>query len=911
MNLPDPELWKKKLSPLLDELLDLDAPGQQRRLEELRSTDASLGDQLASLLNSARLAEAAHFLNRDAQAHFAETPSLVGQQIGAYVIESLLGQGGSGSVWRARRADGRFEGSVAVKLLHLSLLARTGALRFEREGAILARLAHRNIARLLDAGVTAQGQPYLVIELIEGLRIDRYCDAQRLNVAQRLALFAQVLAAVAHAHSHLVIHRDIKPNNILVAADGSVKLLDFGIAKLLQDEPAAAAPVTREAQLVMTPDYAAPEQLQGGSVTTATDVYALGVLLYQLLVGRHPTAGGATTPAEAMQATLHTKPLRLVAALNARASADTAAPELTAQVRATLLPQLRRQLQGDLDNIVAQALRKEASQRYQTVAALAEDLRRCLAHEPVSARPDSLAYRSAKFIRRNRPAVAAGLLLAFALAAGVVGTVTQARRAERERDNALQQLAYAKSSTELISFLLEEGSNKPFTTVELLARAEPVLQKQFADDPAQRAHLLFVLADLYANANYRKKADALLLRAQLDAQTSADGKLKAQIDCQIARQHGYNGRFDLAGPMFELAIASLRAAPGGQIDPAALARCLYNRSEVADTQGHSAAALTDAKAALEVLATSKLNQRAESIYMRAMLARALGKVGDAAAAAREYQRAIADLEALGRGSTTTAIAFNNNLGVLLAGAGQPLAASQAYAQAFQIARGLGGAPPPLEANYANRLIELGQPREAMPLIEHALGEARARADRRIVGNILMLGSRAWCVTNELARCEEMLLAASTELTSQFPPGHSVLGALQTHQALLALARGNPAQGRAELERAVAIFDAAKEMSPNAIRTLAWLARSEIALGEFDAAQTHAARAVLQARQAMAGFAHSAWLGEALVAQGLVQRARGDGAAAQASGRAALLELQGSGGETAPVAIEAQSLLAGT
>ena len=306
-----------------------------------------------------------------------ELASPAGQRLGPYVLEAQVGQGGGGSVWRARREDGRYDAAVAIKLLHLALLGRAGAQRFRREGQILGRLTHPHIAHLLDAGVTPDGQPYLVLELVQGERIDHHCDARRLGIEQRLALFGDVLAAVAHAHAHGVIHRDLKPGNVLVTAEGTVKLLDFGIAKLLADEAdmAEATELTLDGGRVLTPEYAAPGQLRGGSVTTATDVYALGVMLYQLLTGQHATTPPGATSAQAMQATLE------VDATRASRAVGLAKGGVAASQRALSPQRLARRLQGDLDNIVARCLRKVPAERYATVTALADDLRRHLAHE--------------------------------------------------------------------------------------------------------------------------------------------------------------------------------------------------------------------------------------------------------------------------------------------------------------------------------------------------------------------------------------------------------------------------------------------------------------------------------------------------------------------------------------------------
>ncbi len=302
------------------------------------------------------------------------------------------------------------------------------------------------------------------------------------------------------------MHRDIKPLNVLVGTDGSVKLLDFGIAKLLEDGElsADATEFTRDGGRALTPDYAAPEQMLGEPITTAADVYTLGVLLYVLLGGRHPTGENVRSTADLIKTVVEIPPARLSDSV---ASARTLSPQTLADnaVRRASTPEkLKRLLQGDLDDIVAKALKKKSAERYATVNAFGDDLRRYLDHQPVSARPDTLAYRLGKFARRNRVTVAAGALTALAIVAGLVGTITQARRASEqaqraeqqaqqarhERDHALHELSYAEASDEFLSFLLQEGSDKPFTTSQLLARGEQLVDRQFADDPALRARLL-------------------------------------------------------------------------------------------------------------------------------------------------------------------------------------------------------------------------------------------------------------------------------------------------------------------------------------------------------------------------------------------------------------------------------------
>src|SRR5262249_27107582 len=325
-----------------------------------------------------------------------------------------------------------------------ALIGRAGEARFRREGSILARLTHPNIARLIDAGVSPTGQPYLVLELVVGKRIDQYCDDARLEVDARLRLFLDVLDAVAHAHTNLVVHRDLKPTNVLVTEAGTVKLLDFGIAKLLEDEqlPAEATELTRDAGRALTPEYAAPEQLLGASVTTATDVYALGVLLYVLLGGQHP-AGSTRSSAELVKAIVETSPMRLSDAVTASKALDAQTLQDNAAKRAATPERLANALRGDLDNIVGKALKKIPAERYASVTALADDIRRYLAQEPVSARADTFSYRAAKFVRRNRLAVALASAAVMALLAGLAGTITQADRASRQARLATEQRDFA------------------------------------------------------------------------------------------------------------------------------------------------------------------------------------------------------------------------------------------------------------------------------------------------------------------------------------------------------------------------------------------------------------------------------------------------------------------------------------
>ena len=312
----DPLAWSR-LSALLDELLDLPDAEQQARLASIQASDAALAQQLAALLERKGALAATNFLEVPA---LPAPASLSGRVVGAYVLTREIGHGGMGTVWLARRADGRYDSQVAIKFMRAALLRPADSERFVREGQMLARLDHPNIARLLDAGISQQaGQPYLVLDFVEGQPIDRDCEDRQLDVRARVRLVRKVLAAVAHAHSRLILHRDLKPSNILVTAEGEPKLLDFGVGKLLSEGSAdgagpdapTAEDLTRNAGLAITARYAAPEQLQGQEVTTATDVYSLGVLMYGLMGGGHPTPGANSTPLAQMQAVADVVPRRL------------------------------------------------------------------------------------------------------------------------------------------------------------------------------------------------------------------------------------------------------------------------------------------------------------------------------------------------------------------------------------------------------------------------------------------------------------------------------------------------------------------------------------------------------------------------------------------------------------------------
>jgi WD40 repeat protein len=370
-------------------------------------------------------------------ARSAPDPALVGKQFGPYRIVSLLGQGGMGNVWLAERADGLFTRQVALKLIHTALTGRVMTERFSREREILASLNHPNIARLFDAGFADDGQPYLALEYIAGTPFKAYCDRNRLDIRARLELFRQVLNAVQYAHASLVIHRDLKPSNILVTPDGQVHLLDFGIAKLLPQGAAPETELTRLGGVAMTPDYAAPEQIAGGPVTIAADIYALGVMLYELLAGERPYRLTRETRGALEEAILQVEPVPL---------SRTVVGDAAAEARATTAKKLVRVLRGDLDTIAIKALKKSPAERYATAIALSEDIERYLRGAVVLAQRDSFGYKAVKYARRNRVGIAVAGVLLLTLIGGLAATSYEARLAAKQRDAALE--AQSRSLTQ-------------------------------------------------------------------------------------------------------------------------------------------------------------------------------------------------------------------------------------------------------------------------------------------------------------------------------------------------------------------------------------------------------------------------------------------------------------------------------
>jgi serine/threonine protein kinase len=538
-----------RLSDLLERLLDAPPNAREDIIANECRGDPGAADTLRRMLDSDARAEAIGFL--ESPLPLLDDKKWQGTDVesdqrgfGAYTLLRLIGRGGMGEVYLAERHDGEFQQRVALKLLPEPT---PGLMRkFRRERQILAGLEHPNIARLIDGGIGTRNVPYFAMEYVEGTPINAHCLERGLDVRAILRLFLRVCDAVQYAHRNLVVHRDLKPSNILVTHDGAPKLLDFGIAKLLQTSGAEDA--TQTAARAFTPDYAAPEQIHGEPVTTATDVYSLGVVLYELLCGVRPyrIARGAETPERAID---HTDPPPPSAAA-ARTIGTTSARQ--------------RQLRGDLDRIVLTALAKELPRRYASVEALARDIERYLDGFPIAARGDSAAYRVRKFIRRNKFVVIAACLFVLSLCVGLVGTLWQARRAGEEAARAQAEKDFLQSVFAVADPDVNKG--KSVTADQLLERGAARIDSEFSAQPELRAELQDTIGKLYLAMGDYAQARTLLERG-LSEESVAHGKDSAEYAgnlLDLARANTKLDRYAAADPQVREALALLRRRYGDE-----------------------------------------------------------------------------------------------------------------------------------------------------------------------------------------------------------------------------------------------------------------------------------------------------------------------------------------------------------
>ena len=849
--LKSPSDWPRALT-LLDEALALRPEARADWLERTAAREPSVSPLLRKLL-SAHLRVETHdilaTLPRSVRSTTSVETGQAGLRIGPFELIESVGRGGMGSVWRARYADGRLKRDVAVKLPATSdNPAALASLRerFARERDFLAQLEHPNIARLYDTGFSEAGQPYLAMEYVAGEPIDTYCDTHRLTIKARLTLYLQVLDAVEFAHRQLVLHRDLKPGNVLVDINGQARLLDFGVAKLLPEIGVTVAPptsistgtdLTEMAGAAITLAYAAPEQINNGRLSTATDVYALGVMLYRLLTGSAPYQPKRDTRGALEDAVLTANPAN---ASTRFASIETLAARQTTEIA------LRRTLAGDIDTILAKALKKNADDRYPTVAALAEDLRRNLAQQPIYARPDSAWYRGSRFVARHRIAVAASLLGVTVLLATTGVAVWQAQVATASAAQASRDAARSIAAQKFLAGIFanadpEKNKGASVTAREILDRGRASAEKDLAGDLEALALVLAQIADIYSRLGLpedsldvqRRRVAVIEATPAVDANSLADAQLAFGYALSASTLPERN-----AEAMSVLVAAHQRAVTNG----ASPERIVLAMCSIAD-QHRNEKRLPEARAtADEALSYAVRNLRDPSKFLAtayatsAVIARDEGRIADART---KFKKTIEiDASGHGRGAMDSTETFTflaqleHDAGDYIAAANQAVAAIRA-----------------VEGEFGDVQINLAPARRIAVFAAERSGDLllAERYANELLASELSSNQPLRVATARLARGRVAMSAGRmTEAESDFTAASPVLDQhllwrvrLNALRAELALREKKNAVALAILEetlrKQLPKFSA---NHPDLASTYEWLAVSEARLGRVEDARNH-------------------------------------------------------------------------
>jgi serine/threonine protein kinase len=827
-----PAHWKR-LSPLLDAALDLDPAEREGWLAALPPDQADLREELRELLSGRAAVETDDFLNRLPE--FSAAPRALtlasGDIVGPYRLLREVGAGGTAQVWLAERDDGTIQRKVALKLPHLGLVDRGIAERISRERDILAGLEHPNIARLYDAGVDERGRPFMALEYVDGVPPDDYCRAEGLGLRDKLALFLKILRAVAFAHARLIVHRDLKPNNILIAAGAEVRLLDFGIARLLQPEiPSTRATVIGAAAL--TPAYAAPEQFTGQPITVATDVYSLGVILFELLTNTSPYSPDGRSLGAYEHEVLHVD-----------------LPLLSRSSR----PADAASLHGDLDAIVAKALEKKPEDRYASVEAFASDIERHLAAQPIAARPRSFGYVTRKFLRRNAFPLAAGAIVVVALGAALGVAGWQWRDAELQRRIAVERLANSQAAALFTSTVLIEGMQpgESLSFEQLVARSEQIARDVGANDVRTRIFATEFLADWYrANGLYRK-AEALL-SGTVDSLPPEFQTLGASLRCERAELWGQTGRA-------EEALASLtHEIEANRDNDFTSAQCLVARAYFAANTGDADGALDFANRSLVRFESAGVTDMYMRIEILLAIGAARGLRGDYLGAQENYRESMQLLTAAGRARGRAAANLHDEWSSLWMNAGNPLRALEEIDRGFEILREIapGAALDDDRRNYRRSriLAQLARYDEAMAGFESARAIAVGRDNRVTLAGVQIGEAEVEIPRGNFAGASRLLDEADVTLRkARLLDGHVLVTRhLMTRAALLAAQRRS-AEARPLFTRAIEAYETQHCCSAQISHALAQRGELEVRDGDVALAAGNIERARSLAPPATAEF----------------------------------------------------------
>ena len=801
----DTQRWLK-MSALLDRALDMSPVERDAWLKELHATDPETASELIAMLTDHQQLRNEGFLD---SSPLKETDaSLSGVTIGSYTLISRIGDGGMGSVWLGRRSDGRYEGQVAIKLLNAALVGRGGEERFRREGIILARLGHPHIASLIDAGVSNTGQPYLVLELVNGEHIDVYCDERRLSVERRIRLFLDVLSAVSHAHANLIVHRDLKPSNVLVNQAGAVKLLDFSIAKLMEDN--GVSRLTQDSGAALTPKYAAPEQVSGDPITTGTDVYSLGVLLYELLSGQHPYGAAVKSSKDFTRAIVDQEPLTLSAAF-LKAPLDSRS--LVAAQRGTTPDRLARVLGSEIETILHKSLKKSPAERYGSVAEMADDLRRYLDDQPIAARPDTVRYRAAKFVRRHRRAVGAIAGVSIAIVSIVAFYTLQLAS---ERDRARLEAEKASRVSELLrSVLLTADPYRDPATPDtgvatpsvraLLDTLANRIGNELNDQPEVQAEMLTVIGRTYERLGFIDKALPLLERSLEIGRRSfrlPDARVAQTLNDLGVLQRRL-GNFAAALPLLTEGL-SMREALTGR-DDKDFAVTLSESGRVLRDLGRLDEAERATRDALAIRTKLFGDEHRETATNKGDLGQLLLERGAVAEAERLFRENVATTERVLGVEHPNSAAAKNFLGTVLAVKGDFRGAEKMQREALVVRQRIFGAANPESAfavqSLAGTLEMQGRNDEAEAMLSdayHVVTSALGQDHPRIVSLAVDL-SRVRIARGQAVGVELMLRRALEMRQRAYPAGHWRIAEVQ---ALLGASLA--AQGRRDEAEALMI-----------------------------------------------------------------------------------------------------------
>ncbi|MEM7432233.1 MAG: serine/threonine-protein kinase [Pseudomonadota bacterium] len=805
-------------------------PNLEQQLLELLAADAR-GDQ--KIANP--IARSARNLAEQSVDHWE------GRTVGAWTVTQRIADGGMGSVFLAERSDDEYQQVAALKVMAGQLLAKDAVARFRSERQILASLNHSNIAKLIDGGTTDDNLPFLVLEYVDGLPIDRYCDENRLAIPDRLRLFRRVCAAVDYAHRNLIVHRDLKPSNILVDPNGDPKLLDFGIAKLLE-AGSEHATVTRQGVLLLTPEYASPEQVRGESPTVVTDVYALGVLLYRILTGRSPYGSDLTSRQQIEHAIVETEPKRPSTVVSG--GNDTSGRSASAQ-------QLQKRLTGDLDNIVLKALQKDPDRRYASAALFADDVDRYLAHRPVSARADSIGYRMRKFVRRNRLAVTSAGVFLLSIAAL---SSFYAVRITQERDLAQQERATAEEVTNfLVDIFAATEAGQPdaeiVTVREVLDRGAERIDESLVDQPLVRARMHQHIARTYASiARYDDANQNYLAALTVFEQETGDSADTAHALYRYANSFLSLRDWQSAHDNYEKSLQMHRSQPDP--DQKEIAQVLRLMSYTAQSLGNKDEAggyLDEMMPIIESVYGPKDPQYANALYSRATLLREFGKNEEAIVLSRDALQIIID--ARGEESPST-VNYRHLVGLIEWDRGNFEVALAQYERGIATRSAVLGPDHPslfnLLFSYGATLAKLERYEDAATSHQRLLALQRESLGEDNFAVAYTEGGYGMVLV-ELGRIDEAeaaFLNANRIWETNYGPGYLESGVATIGLGHVARARGEVDQARRFYQQGVAVREQGRGRDhPATARAVASLADFEVEVGNLEVASAYYQRAL--------------------------------------------------------------------